>query len=111
MVMKLPANPSHLITGPDVKQFLMWAREHFRWVILDAAPVLPAADVGELLPLADAVLLVVRAQNTPRELSRRAFEMLGKRLHGVILNEATSDTNTYYRYLSNYYAGSAAKNS
>jgi Mrp family chromosome partitioning ATPase len=44
-----------------------------------------------LLPFADAVLLVIRAQSTPRELSRRAFEALGKRLHGVIFNAATID--------------------
>jgi Mrp family chromosome partitioning ATPase len=62
-------------------------------------PVLPAADVAELLPLADGALLVIRAQRTPRELSRRAFEMLGARLHGVIFNAATVDSNPYYGYL------------
>jgi Mrp family chromosome partitioning ATPase len=92
IVTKIPNDPSHLINGAGVKRFLAWAREHFRWVVLDAAPVLPAADVAELLPFAAAVLLVIRAQSTPRELSRRAFEVLGKRLHGVIFNEATIDS-------------------
>jgi Mrp family chromosome partitioning ATPase len=91
IVTKIPNDPSHLINGPGVKRFLAWAREHFRWVVLDTAPVLPAANIAELLPLAAAVLLVIRAQNTSRELSRRAFEVLGKRLHGVIFNEATID--------------------
>jgi Mrp family chromosome partitioning ATPase len=92
IVTKIPNHPSHLMNGAGVKRFLAWAREHFRWVVLDAAPVLPAADVAELLPFAAAVLLVIRAQSTPRELSRRAFEVLGKRLHGVIFNEATIDS-------------------
>ncbi len=92
IVTKIPNHPSHLIKGAGVKRFLAWAREHFRWVVLDAPPVLPAADVAELLPFAAAVLLVIRAQSTPRELSRRAFEVLGKRLHGVIFNEATIDS-------------------
>ena len=92
IVTKIPNDPSHLINGAGVKRFLDWAREHFRWVVLDAAPVLPAADVTKLLPFAAAVLLIIRAQCTPRELSRRAFEVLGKRLHGVIFNEATIDS-------------------
>ena len=99
LVARIPDNPSQLINGSGVKQFLAWARENFRWVVIDAPPVLPAADVAELLPLADGALLVIRAQRTPRELSRRAFEMLGARLHGVIFNAATVDSNPYYGYL------------
>jgi capsular exopolysaccharide synthesis family protein len=111
MVAKVPSNPSHLVNGEGMKQLLAWGRERFRWVVLDAPPVLPAADVADLLPLADVILLVIRAQNTPRELSKRAFEMMGKRLYGVILNEATIDSNPYYRYLDPYYyQGSGAAN-
>ncbi len=97
IVTRIPNDPSSLINGAGVKRFLTWAREHFRWVVLDAAPVLPAADVAKLLPFAAAVLLIIRAQSTPRELSRRAFEVLGKRLHGVIFNEATIDSNDVAR--------------
>jgi protein-tyrosine kinase len=99
LVAKIPENPSRLVNASGVKQFLVWARENFRWVVLDAPPVLPAADVAELLPLVDAALLVIRAQSTPRELTRRAFEMLGTHLHGVIFNAATVDSNPYYGYL------------
>jgi Mrp family chromosome partitioning ATPase len=98
MVVKILKDPPHL-HGTSVKPFLAWAQQHFRWVVLDAAPVLPAADVCELLPLTDAALLVIRAQSTSRELSKRAIELLGKRLHGVIFNEATIDSNPYFRYL------------
>jgi protein-tyrosine kinase len=98
-VAKIPENPSQLVNASGVKQFLAWARENFRWVVIDAPPVLPAADVAELLPLADGALLVIRAQSTPRELSGRAFEILGTHLHGVIFNAATVDSNPYYGYL------------
>jgi Mrp family chromosome partitioning ATPase len=109
LVAKIPRDPFHVFNGTGVQRFLAWAREHFRWVVLDTAPVLPAADVAELLPFVDAVLLVVRAQSTPRELSKRAFEMLGKRLHGVIFNEATIDSNPYYGYLDQSYLASGTK--
>jgi protein-tyrosine kinase len=105
LVANIPEDPSHVVCGPGVRQFFAWAREHFRWVVIDAPPVLPAADVAELLPLTDAALLVIRAESTSRELSKQAFKMLGKRLNGVILNAATSDCSPYYGYLGQYYQG------
>ncbi len=110
MVKEAPEHPSRLIGGEGLRQFLAWAREQFHWVVLDAPPVLPASDVAELLPLADAVVLVIRAQKTPRELSKRAIEMLHTRLYGVILNEGSPDTNPYYRYLHQYYGAPQGKN-
>jgi Mrp family chromosome partitioning ATPase len=109
LVAKVPDNPSRLINGPGVRQFIAWARENFHWVVMDCPPALPTADVAGLLPLADAALLVIRAQSTPRELSRRAFELLGTRLHGVIFNAATVDSNPYYGYLGPHYQGVGTK--
>ncbi|GAC1662295.1 MAG: CpsD/CapB family tyrosine-protein kinase [Candidatus Acidiferrum sp.] len=103
IVANVPNDPSRLMNGDAVKEFITWARQHFRWVVLDSPPVLPVADVSALLPFTDGVLLIVRAQQTPQELSKKAIEILGKRLHGVIFNEVTSDTNSYYRYLDHYY--------
>jgi Mrp family chromosome partitioning ATPase len=99
------------VNASGVKQFLAWARENFRWVVIDAPPVLPAADVAELLPLADGALLVIRAQSTPRELSRRAFDILGTHLHGVIFNAATVDSNPYYGYLDPHQAAGTKRTS
>jgi Mrp family chromosome partitioning ATPase len=108
MVANAPSDPAQLLSGPGVKQLLAWAREHFRWIVLDVPPVLPAADVAELVPFADAVLLVIRARSTPRELSSRAFELVGKRLHAVILNEATIESSPHYSYLRGYNLGAGA---
>ena len=103
MVTRIPDNPAQLISGPGVKDFLAWARENFLWVVLDAPPTLPAADVSELLPFVDAALLVIRAQSTPRELAKQAVEILGRHLRGVVFNEVTVNSNPHYRYLNNYY--------
>jgi Mrp family chromosome partitioning ATPase len=103
MVARIPDDPARsarLINRGAVKQFLAWAREHFHWVVLDAAPALPGADVSELVTLTDGALLIVRAQRTPRELSKRAIELLGKNLCGVIFNGVTTDSSPYYRYLT-----------
>jgi protein-tyrosine kinase len=105
MLESIPTDPSKLINGSRFREFLAWARRHFRWVVLDSSPVLPAADIVDLMPQADGVVLVIRAESTPREVCKRAFDVLGKRLHGVILNGASVDSNPHYRYLSRYYAG------
>jgi Mrp family chromosome partitioning ATPase len=97
-----PADPSQVISGVGVTDFLDWAVEHFDWVVLDAPPIMPAADVMELVPHVDAVLLVVRAHHTPREMVDRACELLGDNLYGVIFNEATVQATPYYRYLNDY---------
>ena len=110
MVATPPDDPSRIINGSGTKRFLAWAREHFRWVVIDSPPVLPAADVAQLVALADAVLLVVRAQSTPRDLTKRAFEMLGDHLYGVVMNEATIETNHYYRYIADYRQKGTASN-
>ena len=102
MVVEPPADPFRLVCGPGFQHFLAWAREGFEWVVIDSPPVLPAADVTQLATMADAVLLVVRAQSTPRELATRSFELLGSHLSGIILIEATNETNPYYRYLAEY---------
>jgi Mrp family chromosome partitioning ATPase len=103
LVSNTPADPPHLISGQGIRDFIMWARKNFHWVVLDAPPVLPVADVAELLPLSDAVLMLVRAEKTRRDLCKRAIEVVGKRLHAVILNEGNLDCNPYYRYLGSYY--------
>jgi Mrp family chromosome partitioning ATPase len=90
VVTKISDDPG-LINRAAVARFLSWAKEHFRWVVLDAVPVFPGRGLTEFLPFASAVLLVVRSQSTPQALTRRAVQSLGKSLHGVILNEARSD--------------------
>jgi capsular exopolysaccharide synthesis family protein len=102
MVVDPPADPSNLVSGSGAKSLLAWARQRFHWVVNDSPPVLPAADVTQLAALADATLLVVRAQSTPRDLVVRACELLGDHLFGVVLNEATVESNPYYRHLSEY---------
>jgi capsular exopolysaccharide synthesis family protein len=111
IVKKSPADPSRLIGGAEMKRLVKWAKERFYWVVIDSPPVLPAADVTHLAELADATLLVVRAQSTPRDLTARAIELLGDNLSGVILNEANIETTPYYRYLTKYRRKRAVPNS
>lgn len=96
MVATPPADPSHLVSGSGAKKLAAWAQKRFHWVVIDSPPVLPAADAAQMAALADATLLVVRAQSTPRDLVLRACEVLCDHLSGVVLNEAAVESNPYY---------------
>ncbi len=56
-------------------------------VVMDAPPALAFADGDRLAAGADAVILVVRAGTTPREVVRLAMESLGDRAAGIVLND------------------------
>lgn len=104
MVANVPRDPSKLINAEGFQHFLDWARQRFRWIVMDASPVLPAADVADLVSIVDGVLVVIRAESTPKEMSKKTFEILGKHVCGVVFNNATVSSNPHYRYLSGYYA-------
>ena len=94
------AHPVELLRSTQLGELLTWSKRHFTWVIMDVPPVLPVADVEELLPSADIVLMVVRERGTPRAALARAGDRLGKQLDFLIFNDVTfSDVYGYgYRY-------------
>ncbi len=53
-------NPQRLIALPAMKQIITQLRQEFDYVILDSPPMLVAADVQALAPLADTAVLVAR---------------------------------------------------
>ena len=77
-------------------------------VVVDSAPVLPVSDTLFLCPVIDAVLLVVLAGVTPREVVHRTRAVLddsGARVAGVVLNNASRVLPYYYDY--RYYQSEA----
>jgi capsular exopolysaccharide synthesis family protein len=98
-------NPMGALTSPRMRQMLSEASTRFDWVLLDAPPVGPIADASLLSPLADGVILVVRAGQTHYARVRKAADVIGReRILGVVLNDADL-TGTGYR--SYYYAHNA----
>ncbi|WP_348266539.1 CpsD/CapB family tyrosine-protein kinase [Edaphobacter paludis] len=71
-------------------------RSTYYWVILDFAPVIPMADVGEVLAHVDGAILVIRAGKTARKMLPRSLEILGSKLCGVILNDSPIPGSAYY---------------
>lgn len=71
----------------------------FGWVLIDAPPTTPVADVLALNAHADATLLVARAGETPREAIEESARNLGRdRIIGIILNGVEGLDKVYSQY-------------
>ncbi len=98
-------NPSELLGSPQMKRFLDEARRKFDIIIFDSPPLNAATDAIVIGTQVDAVVLVIRAGITDRNLAKQKLEMFKNvpvRLLGVVLNgtqaEFGHDGYSYYHY-------------
>ena len=90
-------DPAAVLRNPRLAMTLDTLRASFPLVVLDAPPALALADAGRLAAMADGIVLVVKAGETPRDVVRLAVETLGDRLLGIVLNGV--EEPGYARYL------------
>jgi capsular exopolysaccharide synthesis family protein len=94
--------PSDLRKMQKLEEIIAVLREQFDFVILDAPPILALADMTLLAAMADLIVLVVRAGQTPHELVEKALKSIKRQCEkGVILTE--TDEN----YVASSYRGYA----
>lgn len=93
-------NTSDLVTSDKMKALIEELSKRFAFVILDTPPLLAVSDAVTLSKLADAVLMVVRAKHTNREMvkaARMRLQRVGCKLLGVIINRtAKTSSDSYY---------------
>jgi protein-tyrosine kinase len=71
----------------------------FSWIVIDAPPSTPVADILTLKAQADATLLVVRAGKTPREAIDETTRNIGRdHIMGIILNGVEGLDHIYSKY-------------
>jgi len=101
------ANPVAALSSPKARALFEQLRQQFGYIIVDAPPVLPIADSQILAGLADRVLFVVRARQTPRELFQHAVESFeAGSLLGAVLNDVDYQRSRY-AYAYEYYKKAA----
>ena len=96
----IKSNPSEILTSTKIKNLIDGLKQKFDYIIFDTPPVLNVTDSSILGSLCDAVLFVVRAGVTPRNMVEEALEMLTEaqaKPKGCIL------TNVHYLLDSYYY--------
>ena len=96
------ASPSELFSGTRWKEFMGWAAETFRLVLVDSPPALNLADFELIAAACESVMVVARARTTARESLNKVIAQIDPRkIAGVVFN-ATEEPleNGYYRYTS-----------
>ena len=94
-----PPNPADLLGAGRMEQLLATLADRADIVLLDAPPVVAAADAAILGAKADGVLLVIQAGRTRRDQSERARELLEQakvRILGVALTNAPRESGVGY---------------
>ena len=91
-------SPGGLLSSAAMVPLLTELRTMFHWIILDFAPMIPMADVGEVLPHVDGAIMVVRAGKTEKALIAPSLEILGSKLWGVVMNDSSIHGSAYYGY-------------
>lgn len=91
-----PSNPAELLASARMRTLLEELARTYDLVILDTPPTLALPDAKVLSELVDGVVLVVRADETPEDDVQAAMDLLDRRrLLGVVLNGAETDTQRY----------------
>jgi capsular exopolysaccharide synthesis family protein len=98
----VPSHPAELLGSAAMRRLLDTLRTRFDRIIIDMPPASPLADLNILAPMADGVLMIVRAGVTPKPAIERALAGLEPaKVLGLVLNEAGttgSDSTTYEGY-------------
>jgi capsular exopolysaccharide synthesis family protein len=97
----LPPNPADLLGSARMRTLLGILRRRYEFIVVDTPPILPVTDAVILAREADGVVMVVKGNDTPRELVRRAHDRLaqtGARCLGVIVNDVVPGPGDPYLY-------------
>jgi capsular exopolysaccharide synthesis family protein len=79
-----PENPAELLGSTNMTAFIKELRDLADFILIDAAPMLAAADAATIAPACDAALIVADARSTVRGHMSEAREQL-QRLHTQVL--------------------------
>ncbi len=93
--------PAQLFESEALEEFFNKMRFYFDIVLVDCAPILAVSDTLFLCSKLDAVLFVVLAGRTPRQVVKRAHGILKDsqaKIEGVIVNNASEVLPFYYDY-------------
>ncbi len=99
------ANPADALKAGGFRNLLLDLAGEFDLIVLDTPPILVSADAPLLAPLADGVIMVVRAGETDRGAAERGYQQLtaaGAHVVGAVLNDPSGDLSRerklYYEY-------------
>ena len=104
----IPPNPAELLGSKRMAQLMERLRAEFDFIILDSPPVVAVTDPLLLGHVADATMLIARADVSHIDAVLRAMDSIersGTKLLGVVLNDfnAANAYGSYYKYYQYYH--------
>jgi capsular exopolysaccharide synthesis family protein len=98
-----PEDPVNILQSSRFLELYKHLSTCFDWIIIDAPPLLPMADVSFWSRQADGLLLVVREGTTPKTILQKGLDTLDNpKVLGIVLNDADQVESSYYHH---YYYG------
>ncbi len=103
-----PPNPSELLSHPQMKTLLEYARKNYDRVIVDTPPVASVTDPIIISRQAHSVLFVIRSGSAPRDAVAKSIQQLRHvkaNILGAVLNGVDFSKDSYYYqyYYKHYY--------
>jgi capsular exopolysaccharide synthesis family protein len=104
-----PPNPTELVGSKKMHDTLADLKNRYDFILIDSPPVMPVSDAVVLSTMVEGVVLVVRAQETRKDLVKAAVSQLGNgqgKILGVVLNRVdirSADYTGYQYYYPHFY--------
>jgi capsular exopolysaccharide synthesis family protein len=103
----VPPNPSELLAGHRLGEFVETASAKFDFVLFDSPPVGMLTDAAIIAGRTDGVIVVVENGRTSKRMLARIDQLLDHvkaHIIGIVFNKAAAGPGSYY-YYSYYYGG------
>ena len=94
-------SPAELFQIQGIRDMILYYRNHFSLIIIDAPPVIPVSDSILIGSQTERILFVVNAGKTKKNVAKRALELLDnnrQKIEGVIINNPLGVMPYYYEH-------------
>lgn len=97
----LNERPTKILKSSRIVSIFTELQSNFEIIILDTPPVIPISDSLILSVIADITLLIIKAGKTPKEVAKRAIDLLKDakvNTIGILVNNLENVLPYYYNY-------------
>jgi capsular exopolysaccharide synthesis family protein len=99
---KSVSNSSGLASSHSMKALLNILKEQYDFVLIDTPPILPLSDMNVFEEVVDGIIIIVRAERTPKGALVKALNTLdSNKVVGFVLTDVKQSLPKYYRYTYN----------